>query len=90
MGVESGFNVLSWLVFGALAGWLASKLAGDDNQQGCLTNIIVGIVGAFIGGFLFSQVTGNDVFLSWNLGSFVVAVVGAVILLVVLRLIRRG
>ena len=89
MGVESGFNILSWLVFGALAGWLASKLAGDD-QQGCLTNIVVGIVGAFVGGFLFSQVTGRDVFLGWNLSSFVVAVIGAVILLVVLRLIRRG
>lgn len=89
MGVESSFNILSWLIFGALAGWLASKLAGEDDRQGCLTNIVVGIVGAFIGGFLFAEIRGRDVFLSWNLESFIVAVVGAVVLLVILRLIRR-
>lgn len=87
--MESTLGFLSWIVFGALAGWLASKLAGDDDQQGCLTNIIVGIVGAFIGGFLYAQFTGNTVVFGWNLGSFVVAVIGAVILLLILRLIRR-
>ena len=87
--MESSFGVLSWIIFGALAGWIASMLAGDDDQQGCLTNIVVGIIGAFIGGFLYAQLTGSEVALGWNLGSFVIAVVGAVVLLVILRLIRR-
>jgi uncharacterized membrane protein YeaQ/YmgE (transglycosylase-associated protein family) len=87
--MESTFGVLSWIIFGALAGWIASMLAGDDDQQGCLTNIVVGIIGAFIGGFLYSQLTGSEVVLGWNLGSFVIAVVGAVVLLVILRFIRR-
>ena len=43
---------LSWLIMGALAGWIASLIAGTNRQQGCLIDIIVGIVGAFIGGFL--------------------------------------
>ena len=79
----------SWLIFGALAGWVASLLAGTNDRQGCLTNILVGIVGAFIGGFLFSLLTGDDVDFGWNLGSFAVAVLGSLILLGILRAIRR-
>jgi len=87
--VQATFGgVLSWLIFGALAGWIASKLAGDD-QQGCLTNIIVGIIGAFLGGFLFSKLTGNEVVLGWSLGALVVSVIGAIVLLFVLKLLRR-
>ena len=44
---------IAWIVLGALAGWIASLIAGTNRQQGCLIDIIVGIVGAFIGGFLY-------------------------------------
>ena len=82
-------GILSWLVFGALAGWVASMIAGTNERQGCLLNIIVGIVGAFIGGFLYSLVTGSEFVASFNITSFIVAVAGAVILLFVLTGMRR-
>ena len=69
-------NFIVWIIFGALAGWVASMLAGTNARQGWLENIIVGIVGAvtlLLAGF-----------------SALVAVVGAVILLFILRAIRRG
>lgn len=89
MDIASNLGIVSWLVFGALAGWVASLLAGTDDQQGCLTNIVVGIVGAFLGGFVFNLLTGDTVVIGWSLGSFAVAVIGALLLLFLLRLIRR-
>ena len=83
------WGFFSWIIFGALAGWVASLLAGTNDRQGCLTNILVGVVGAFIGGFLFSLLTGDDIDFGWNLGSFAVAVIGALILLGILRAVRR-
>lgn len=88
-GVEPTFGILSWVIFGALAGWVASILTGRNDQQGCLTNIVVGVIGAFLGGFLWNQITGQEVILGWSLGSFVIAVIGAVVLLTILRLIGR-
>lgn len=79
---------IAWIIFGALAGWLAGKLAGDDGA-GCLTNIIVGIVGAFVGGALFKLLAGEDWDFAFNIPSFAVAVGGSVVLLVVLRVLRR-
>ena len=76
---------LVWLVFGGLAGWLASVLVGKDSQLGIVGNIVVGIVGAFIGGLLLPS-DGNQ----FDLGSFVAAVIGAIILLVVVNLFTRG
>ncbi|HNP69502.1 MAG TPA: GlsB/YeaQ/YmgE family stress response membrane protein [Kouleothrix sp.] len=82
-------GIIAWLVFGAIAGWVASMIAGTNERQGCLLNIIVGIVGAFIGGFLYSLLTGRDFVARFDLTSFVVAVIGAVILLFVLTGVRR-
>lgn len=74
-----------WVVFGGLAGWIASLLLGKDSQLGLVGNVVVGVIGAFIGGVLFP----NDAD-RFDLGSFVAAVIGAVILLVVVSLITRG
>ncbi|MFN8590871.1 MAG: GlsB/YeaQ/YmgE family stress response membrane protein [Thermomicrobiales bacterium] len=87
--MESTFGIISWIVFGALAGWVASMIAGDNARQGWLGNIIVGIVGAIIGGLIFSFIQGGTVVLGWSIGSFVVAVIGALILLFILRLFQR-
>jgi uncharacterized membrane protein YeaQ/YmgE (transglycosylase-associated protein family) len=72
---------LSWIIFGALAGWAAGAIAGNSRRQGCLTNIVVGIVGAFIGGAVYEFLTGDEFSMAFNLTSFVVAVIGALILL---------
>lgn len=79
---------LAWIVFGGLVGWVASKLMGTDEQQGILANIGVGIVGALIGGFLASAITGTAVS-GFNVMSFIIALIGAVILLWLIKAMRR-
>jgi uncharacterized membrane protein YeaQ/YmgE (transglycosylase-associated protein family) len=86
----NGLGIISWIIFGALAGWVASMIAGTNREQGWLENIIVGIVGALVGGFLYQLVTGQSFNAEFNIGSFVVAVIGALVLLFILRLIRRA
>lgn len=73
-------SILGWIVLGALAGWIASIIVGTDAQMGAIANIIVGIVGAFIGGFLVSFIGGQG-FTGFNLWSLIVAIIGAVVLL---------
>ena len=80
---------LSWIVMGALAGWIASLVAGTNRQQGCLIDIIVGIVGAFIGGFLYQQLTGQPFNAGFNITSLLVSVGGAVVLLFILKAVQR-
>jgi uncharacterized membrane protein YeaQ/YmgE (transglycosylase-associated protein family) len=84
-----GMGLLSWIVFGALAGWVASIIVGRNSRQGCLTNIIVGVAGAFVGGFLSDRLFGQAVLFDWSWRSFGIAVLGAVILLVIFSRRRR-
>jgi uncharacterized membrane protein YeaQ/YmgE (transglycosylase-associated protein family) len=77
-------NIILWILFGALAGWIASMIMRTNAEQGAIGNIVVGIVGAIIGGWLARTLTGNDV-TGFNLASLVIAIIGAVILLAVLR-----
>lgn len=80
-------GIITWIILGALAGWLASKVMKTDAEQGALANIIVGIVGAFIGGLVFSLLGGEGV-TGFNVYSLLVALVGAVILLAILKAFR--
>lgn len=73
-------GILSWIVLGGLAGWVASMFAGNNARQGVIGNIIVGIIGAFVGGFVFSLFGGVGV-TGFNFYSFGVACIGAVITL---------
>jgi uncharacterized membrane protein YeaQ/YmgE (transglycosylase-associated protein family) len=81
-------GIIIWLVIGGICGWLASIIMRTDAQQGILMNIVVGIVGAFLGGLIFSRGDINDAPL--DLTSFLVSLVGAVILLAIVNLFRRG
>lgn len=81
-------GLILWLIIGGVIGWLASIIMRTDAQQGILMNIVVGIVGAFIGGLIFSGGSINNASLS--ITSFIVSLVGAIILLAIVNLIRRG
>jgi uncharacterized membrane protein YeaQ/YmgE (transglycosylase-associated protein family) len=81
-------NIILWIVFGALAGWIASMIMGADAQMGALANIIVGIVGAFIGGFI-ANLFGFGGVSGFNVWSLVVAVIGSIVLLWIVQAFRR-
>ena len=85
-------NFIVWLVVGGVIGWLASLIMRTDGQQGIFLNIIVGIIGAALGGWLISPLVGvgsinDDVF---SIGALLVSLGGAVILLAIVNLFRRG
>jgi uncharacterized membrane protein YeaQ/YmgE (transglycosylase-associated protein family) len=83
-------GLLSWIVVGAIAGWLAGKLVKGEGF-GCLGNIIVGVVGGLLGGFLASVLFNvPDAVNGFNLTSIIVAFLGAVLVVVVIRLLRGG
>lgn len=73
-------GILLWIIFGALVGWVASKIMHTDADQGAIANIIVGIIGAVIGGGIMSLVGGTGV-TGFNIYSFLVALLGAVVLI---------
>lgn len=85
-------NLLSWIILGGLVGWVASRVMGTHRQQGFLKDVVVGIVGAFVGGAVLNFVRGQGLQfggeLSLNAGSLFTALLGAVILLAVLRALR--
>lgn len=80
-------NILAWIVFGAIAGWIASIITKTDGVHGGLMNVIVGVVGATLGGFIMNTFGGTGI-TGFNLYSLFVSVVGAVILIGLLRAVR--
>jgi uncharacterized membrane protein YeaQ/YmgE (transglycosylase-associated protein family) len=75
-------GVIGWLLFGGLVGWIASKLMGTDAQQGIFLNIVVGIIGAVIGGFLWGVISNDpESYHFWDIGSWITAIIGASVLL---------
>ena len=82
MGI-TGFII--WLIIGGIIGWLASMIMKTDAQQGILLNIVVGIVGSFIGGWLIAPLIGGT-----GAMGYVSALIGAIILLAIVNLFRRG
>ena len=79
-------GLIVWLIIGGVVGWLAGMIMGDN--QGVVMNIVVGIVGAFLGGLIFARGEINDAPLTAE--SFLVSLVGAVVLLAIVNLMRRG
>jgi uncharacterized membrane protein YeaQ/YmgE (transglycosylase-associated protein family) len=89
---EMKMNFLIWIVVGGIIGWLASLVMKTDAQQGMFLNIVVGIVGALLGGWLLAPLLGtgtinqND----FSISSLFVSFLGALVLLMVVNLLRRG
>ena len=81
-------SLLGWIVIGGLAGWVASKFMNTDKDQGVFANIIVGVIGAFIGGFVMNLLGGQGI-TGFSIWSFVVALLGSVILLWILKTVRK-
>ena len=82
-------GIISWLVVGAIAGYLAGLLVKGDESMGVIGHVVLGIVGALVGGFLAGIITGgNDYITGINITTIVVAVIGAVIVVVVWGMIR--
>lgn len=79
-------NLIIWLVIGGVVGWLASLIMRTDGQQGIFLNIVVGIVGAAISGFIF----GGSINQAITVTTFLYSLVGAIILLAIVNLVRRG
>lgn len=78
---------IGFIVLGGIAGWIASLIMGTDASQGMIANIIVGIIGAFLGGVLFNTFGGAGV-TGFNFYSLLVATIGAIIFIWILRLFR--
>ena len=78
-------GILSWIVFGLVAGAIARLVVPGTGGLGCLATLAVGIAGALIGGFLGELLLGEEVEFGWDLGPFLLAVAGAILLLLLLR-----
>jgi uncharacterized membrane protein YeaQ/YmgE (transglycosylase-associated protein family) len=84
-------GIIVWLVVGGVVGWLASIVMRTDGQQGLLLNVVVGIVGALLAGFVVSPLLGiGTINQGLSIGTFLVSLVGAIILLAIVNLFRRG
>jgi uncharacterized membrane protein YeaQ/YmgE (transglycosylase-associated protein family) len=84
-------NFIVWIVVGAIIGWVASKIMGTSGKQGLLLDIVVGIVGALLAGWFLTPLLGIGTInqADFSLPALLVSLVGAVILLAIVRLIRR-
>jgi len=81
-------GIILYIIFGAIVGWIASIIMGRNAEQGALGNIVVGILGAFLGGWIMSAFGSTGV-TGFNIRSFFVALLGAVILLFIYNMVQR-
>lgn len=83
-------GIILWIIFGALAGWIASKIMKRDESMGAMANIIVGIIGAALGGWISSGLFGGQGITGFNIWSLLIAIAGACLLLLIFGGIRRA
>jgi uncharacterized membrane protein YeaQ/YmgE (transglycosylase-associated protein family) len=84
-------SIIVWLIVGGIVGWLASLIMRTDAQQGMILNIVVGIVGALLAGWLISPLVGvATINQGISIASVIVSLIGAIILLAIVNLFRRG
>lgn len=80
-------GIILWIIFGGLVGWVASVVMNTNSQQGIILNVVVGVVGAMLGGWIMSSMGGVSVS-GFNFYSFLVALAGAVALLAIIKIFR--
>lgn len=85
-------NFIIWILVGALVGWIASLIMKTDAQQGSILNIVIGIVGAWLGGYIISPLVGISTINqnALSIPAILVSIVGAVIVIFIWQLIRKG
>ncbi|HET7035624.1 MAG TPA: GlsB/YeaQ/YmgE family stress response membrane protein [Thermomicrobiaceae bacterium] len=83
-------SIILWIILGAIAGWIASMIMGRNGSMGWLGNIIVGIVGAFIGALVWHLITGAAWAAGFNIGTLLIAIVGAIVLLFIWNLVTSS
>jgi uncharacterized membrane protein YeaQ/YmgE (transglycosylase-associated protein family) len=83
-------DLLLWIVFGGIVGWVASLIMRTDSQQGIFLNIVVGIIGTFLGGWLMQVLNINQGVTGFNLSSFFVSLTGAVVLIVLVKVVQKA
>jgi uncharacterized membrane protein YeaQ/YmgE (transglycosylase-associated protein family) len=85
-------NFIVWLIIGGVIGWLASKVMNTDKNQGIVLNVVVGIIGAYLGGLLITPLLGSSTInqSNFSLPGLLVSFLGAVILLAIVNMFRRG
>ncbi len=81
-------GIIIWIIFGGLVGWIASLIMDTDPQQGIVLNIVVGIVGAVIGGWIMSSI-GQSSVTGFNFYSFLVAILGSIVLIFIVKALKR-
>ncbi len=81
-------GIIGWIIIGALAGWIASMITGNNRRMGGGMNILVGIIGGFVGGLVMNLLGGFGV-TGFNLWSLLVAILGAIILLLIVNAVKR-
>lgn len=81
-------GIILWIIFGGLVGWIASIIMGTNKQMGIVANVCVGVVGAFIGGFIMQYLDKTGV-TGFNLKSFLVALLGSIILIGIFKLVIK-
>ncbi len=83
-------GILSWIIIGGIAGWLASIITGNNRSIGFVGNIIIGILGALIGAFILNLLTGNPISLNFSFQSLLVSIFGSVVLLTLINLFKSN
>ena len=87
--MNPGIGILGWIIIGALAGWIGSKIMGTNAQQGGLANIVIGVLGAILGGFITRRFFGADLGHNGLIASFGVALLGSCLVIFAWKALRR-
>lgn len=83
-------GILAWIIFGGIIGWIASKIMDTDEEQGIAANVVVGIVGALLGGFLANLIGLSAPEAGFDIYSFLISLIGAILLLGIVKLFRSN